>query len=312
MRKFLCLIGAVFSLIAAVAFAADQPGAAQVGAEQSGESSIHVSKTKDGCWNTDVTDVRFTPTTVSDGMRSMKLVLRSTFEQHEADCRDAIDGKVSVEATAYDDDFKTGTKLWSISTPGWTGEESSDPDGQFYKVSMPGCCGSSDTDIYFSLLNGKRLLIATEPLLDIHLIQGDFIKGNMFVALQDNTSSLQGGFTATADSKDVIAVVSMASDQQPGESVVIHREGDYCHPNDLMLTVDGKVAPRASVDQDLFHSASAPKAGHGLFVRGKLDCLSNGGGEYIVDFEIPIVGGHLAASGAKSKDPKVGFSPGKV
>lgn len=302
-------------LLASMSIMADEPTSPEAGSRQQGESSIRAYARKDGCGVLDATNVRFSPTSVGDGARSIRLILRETFEQHQLNCTDGGLGKVSVEATAYGDDYKKGTKLWSFSTEGWTGEEYNDSGGQFYKVSMFGCCAASNTDVYFSLLNGKQLFASTLPLFQIDLVKGDAIVGQVFVGMQDNMSSLDKGFADAAGSKDAIAVLYMGSDTEPAESIVVHRTADdACHSDTLKLMVDGKPArqgyieTRHELDQLRFRSEDAPKTGLGVFLEGGLSCLDH---DNDLIFDIPIVGGHLDALDAKSADPKLTFTSGK-
>jgi len=170
---------------------------------------------------------------------------------------------------------------------------------------MPGCCGASDTDVYFSLYDGKPLFQGTGPLMMVRLSQGDVIKRDLFAAIEDNDASLQDAFKAAAGSDAALAIVYMGSDRDPADRIVIDRaKGDDCHSDELSLVVAGKASDNKTVDEALFDSADT-----GIFVEGKLDC--EGDKENIITFDVPIVKGHLSATGAKSSDGKVTFAAGK-
>lgn len=298
---FGCLLAC---LIGSVAFAAEPPAKASTGVMEQGQSSIHAYQDKSGCRHTETKNLRFTPTDIYEGTKRTKLILRETFERSDQDCSEAFSGKVTVEATAYDDAYEHGKPLWSLSTVGWGGDLYEDAGDSFYKVTMPGCCGSSDTDVYFSLHDGKQLFEATEPPMKLQLTHGDAITRDVFVTVEDNSTSLQDAFKATAGSDSALAILYMGSDRQPAGSIVIQgAKGTDCHSDDLSLIVDGKALDEKNVDETRFESATA-----GLFVEGKLDCI--GDKEETLSFDIPIVKGHLSTAGAKSSDPKITFSAG--
>lgn len=305
MKKVLVsALGALSISVAAGVCAADRPpDPASPGTELRGESSVHAYRSKDGCGTTISKTVRFTPTRTSVAGKDVNLILRETIEQHDQDCHEGVDGKITVDAIAYDDDYKAGKSIWSLSTQGWAADIYTDA-GDFYRVFMPGCCGSSDTYVYFSLENGKHLLDATGPLMKVQLSEGDYVAGNRSVAVMDNASSLAQRFADDAGTKDAIAVVYMGLGEEAAESIVVHRTSDdECNLNEIVLIVDGKEQPGDSVLKVRFLSPDS-----GIFIRGKLDCVNDTGE---LTFDVPIMEGHLSAVGAKSSDAKVKFSAGK-
>lgn len=280
---------------------ADAPAALQ-----QATSSVQGYRDKAGCTITRASNTRYTPVGVN-GYRnpgSLNLILQETFEQGDSDCVEAVDGKITVQATSYDPDFKEAKLLWSFSSEGWLGE--SEPDGHWslYRVRMPGCCGSSDTDSYFSLWNGKHLFLGTGPILSLSVPNsGDVLR---FFGLLDNAASMS--FKEAAGADDAIAVLYLASDREPGETLVLHgHKGDAYHYSDLVFVVNGKPQTDRELDLWTANKSKDPKSITGFSIRGKLECECD---RQLLTFEVPVVDGHLNLKGAKSSDPAVRFTQG--
>lgn len=285
---------------------ADAPASstAAVSALQQGESSVQGSRDKDGCTLTHVTTTRFTPVGV-DGHRnpdSLNLILRETFEQGDSDCSEQSDGKVTVQAMSYDPDFKDPKPLWSFTSQGWDG--TAEPDGHWalYRVTMPGCCGGSDTDTYFSLWDGKRLFASTGTILSIYLSGSRTLR---FVGLMDNAASMSFP-EASGGAEDAVGVLSLSSDKEAGDTLVIHgHKGEGYHYADLQFLMHGKHQGGNELDLNTKGAVDDPKQVTGFSIRGKLECECD---RPVLVFEVPVVDGHFSLKGAKASDPAVGFS----
>jgi hypothetical protein len=274
---------------------------------QHAESSIAATRDKDGCTITRATNSRFSPVGV-DSYRnadSLNLVLHETFERGDNDCMEQVQGKVSVEATVYDKDFKDPKVLWSFSSEGWEG--GAEPEGHWslYGVTMPGCCGSSDTDTYFSLWNGKRLFSSTGPILSLEVPNsGGLLR---FVGLMDNAASMSFD-KESGGADDAIGVLYFSSDREPGETLVLHgRKGDAYHYAGLRFVLRGKAQAGSELDLWSANKSKDPKSITGFSIRGKLECECD---RPILSFEVPVVDGHLDAKSAKASDKTVSFSAG--
>jgi hypothetical protein len=292
--------------LAVSAYAATPAAPAQSPVLQQATSSVTGHRDKGGCTITHASNTRFTPIGV-DGHRnpdSLNLVLKETFEQGDTDCAESVDGKVTVQATVYDADFKNPKPLWSFSTQGWEG--ASEPDGYWslYRVRMPGCCGASDTDSYFSLWDGKPLFLATGPILSVY-VQGP---GTLrFASLLDNAASMSFK-QASGGAQDAIAVVYLASDKDAGETLVLHgHKGDVYHYAGMEFLVQGKPQQDSELDLQSKDKTQDPKAVTGFSIHGKLECECD---RPDLVFEIPVVDGHMDLKAAKASDTGVTFSSG--
>jgi hypothetical protein len=274
---------------------------------QRAESSVAVARDKDGCTITHTTNSRFSPVGV-DSYRntdSLNLILHETFERGDDDCMEQVQGKVSVEATVYDKDFGNAKPLWSFSTEGWEGGPEPEGHWSLYGVTMPGCCGASDTDTYFSLWNGKRLFSSTGPILSLEVPNsGGLLR---FVGLLDNAASMSFK-QESGGAEDALAVLYFASDREPGETLVLHgRKGDAYHYADLRFVLRGKAQAGSQLDLWSANKSKDPKSITGFSIRGKLECECDAP---LLSFEVPVVDGHLSVKDAKSSDKDVSFSAG--
>jgi len=300
------LLALSFASIAASVFAAVRGASVSSPVLQQATSTVQGHRDKQGCTITHASKTRFTPVGV-DGHRnpdSLNLVLKETFEQGDTDCAESVDGKVTVQATEYDADFKNPKSLWSFSTRGWEGESGPDGHWSLYRVRMPGCCGASDTDSYFSLWNGKHLFLTTGPILSVY-VQGP---GTLrFVSLLDNAASMSFK-QASSGAEDAIAVVYLASDKDAGETVVLHgHKGDAYHYAGMEFLMQGKPQPDSELDLQSKDKIPDPKAVTGFSIHGKLECECD---RPDLTFEIPVIAGHMDVKDAKASDSGVTFSSG--
>jgi hypothetical protein len=272
---------------------------------QKAESTIAVTRDKDGCTITHSSNSRFSPVGV-DSYRntdSLNLVLHETVERDDNDCLEQAQGKISVEATLYDRDFRNPKALWSFSTEGWEGGPEPEGHWSLYGVTMPGCCGSSDTDTYFSLWTGKRLFASTGPILSLEVPNSGGVL--RFVGLLDDAASMSfkqesGGVD------DAIAVLYFVSDREPGEKLVLRgHKGDAYHYADLQFVLRGKPQKDRQLDLWSADKSKDPKSITGFSIRGTLECECD---RPLLSFEVPVVDGHLNLKGAKSSDKGVSFS----
>ena len=296
----------LFSLVGAAASVQAAAPAAPASAPvlQHAESTVQAYRDKDGCTHTHAVNTRFSPVGV-DGYRnpdSLNLVLKETFDQGDSDCSESVQGKVTVDATAYDADFKDPRPLWSFSHEGWEGMAEPDGHWSLYRVRMPGCCGGSDTDSYFSLWNGKHLFDATGPLLSIYVEGPGTLR---FVGLMDNAAS-SGFKQAVGSVDDALAVVAFGSDKDPAETVVLrgHKDEGY-HYAALEFLVQGKPLQDSELDLHSKNKTEDPKLMNGFSIHGKLECECD---KPPLIFEIPVVDGHLDVKGAKATDAAVTFA----
>ena len=300
----LTLIGLSLASVALTAYGAAPAAPASLPALQQAGSSVQGYRDQDGCTHTHAVNTRFTPVGV-DGHRnpdSLNLVLRETFDQGDSDCTESMQGKVTVAATQYSADFKDPKPLWTFSHEGWEGLAEPDGHWSLYRVRMPGCCGGSDTDSYFSLWNGKHLLDATGPLLSVYVEGPGTLR---FVGLMDNAAST-GFKEATGGADDAVAVVSFGSDKQPAESVVLHgRKDEGYHYAGLEFLVHGKPQQDSELDLRPKGKTEDPKTLGGFSIHGKLECECD---KPPLVFEIPVVDGHLDFKDAKATDAAVSFS----
>jgi hypothetical protein len=274
---------------------------------QQAESSIAAARDKEGCTITHAINSRFSPVGV-DSYRntdSLNLVLHETFERGDDDCLEQVQGKITVDATVYDRDFANPKPLWSFTSEGWEGGPEPEGHWSLYGVTMPGCCGASDTDTYFSLWNGKRLFASTGPILSLEVPNSGGVL--RFVGLLDNAASMSFK-QESGGAEDAIAVLYFASDREPGETLVLHgHKGEAYHYADLQFVLRGKVHTNRQLDLWSADKSKDPKSITGFSIRGKLECECD---RPIITFEVPVVEGHLSAKGSKSSDKGVTFSSG--
>jgi hypothetical protein len=313
MNRSIVIASLLLASHAAMAEAAQAPApasasvAAPVPVLQQGASSIQGQRDKDGCTLTHATNVRYTPVGL-DSYRnpdSLNLVLKETFERGDSDCLEQVEGKVTVEATVYDKDFKQPKPLWSFSSQGWEG--GAEPEGHWslYGVTMPGCCGASDTDTYFSLWNGKRLFLSTGPILSLEVPNSGGVL--RFVSLLDNAASMAFK-QESGGADDALAVLYFASDREAGETLVLHgHKGDAYHYADLHFVLRGKQQSDRQLDLWSADKSHDSKSITGFSIRGRLECECD---RPILSFDVPVVDGHLDVKGAKSSDTAVHFSAG--
>jgi len=298
------LLALSFAGLAVSAYAEAPATPASTSMLQQATSTVAGHRDKGGCTITHANNTRFTPIGV-DGHRnpdSLNLVLKETLEQGDSDCSESVDGKITVQATAYDADFKNPKPLWSFSTQGWEGLAEPDGHWSLYRVRMPGCCGASDTDSYFSLWNGKPLFLATGPILSVY-VQGP---GTLrFVSVLDNAASMSFK-QASRGAEDAVAVVYLASDKDAGEAVVLHgHKGDGYHYAGLEFLLQGKPQQDSELDLQSKDKTQDPKVVTGFSIHGKLECECD---RPDLVFEIPVVGGHMDLKDAKASDSGVTFS----
>ena len=274
---------------------------------QRAESTVAVTRDKDGCTITHASNSRFSPVGV-DSYRntdSLNLILHETFERGDNDCLEQVQGKITVDATVYDRDFKDPRPLWSFTTEGWEGGPEPEGHWSLYGVTMPGCCGASDTDSYFSLWTGKRLFESTGPILSLEVPNSGGVL--RFVGLLDNAASMSFR-QESGGSTDAIGVLYLASDREPGETLVLHgHKGDAYHYADLKFVIRGKTQKDRQLDLWSADKSKDPKSITGFSIRGALECECE---RSLLTFEVPVVDGHLDVSGAKSNDKDVSFSAG--
>ncbi len=274
---------------------------------QRAESTVAVTRDKDGCTITHASNSRFSPVGV-DSYRnsdSLNLILHETFERGDNDCLEQVQGKITVDATVYDRDFKNPRPLWSFTTEGWEGGPQPEGHWSLYGVTMPGCCGASDTDSYFSLWTGKRLFESTGPILSLEVPNSGGVL--RFVGLLDNAASMSFR-QESGGSDDAIGVLYLASDREPGETLVLHgHKGDAYHYADLKFVIRGKTQKDRQLDLWSADKSKDPKSITGFSIRGALECECD---RALLTFEVPVVDGHLDVVGAKSNDKDVSFSAG--
>lgn len=274
---------------------------------QRAESTVAVTRDKSGCTITHASNSRFSPVGV-DSYRnadSLNLILHETFERGDNDCLEQVQGKITVDATVYDRDFKDPRPLWSFATQGWEGGPEPEGHWSLYGVTMPGCCGASDTDSYFSLWTGKRLFESTGPILSLEVPNSGGVL--RFVGLLDNAASMSFR-QESGGAGDAIGVLYFASDREPGETLVLHgHKGDTYHYADLKFVIRGKAQKDRQLDLWSADKSKDPKSITGFSIRGALECECE---RLLLTFEVPVVDGHLDATGAKSNDKAVTFSAG--
>ena len=300
----LIVIGSFLASVTLSAFGAIPDSPPSLPVLQQASSSVQGYRDKDGCTHTHAVNTRYSPVGV-DGHRnpdSLNLVLKETFDQGDSDCAESVQGKVTVAATVYDKDFKGPRPLWSFTHEGWDGLAEPDGHWSLYRVRMPGCCGGSDTDSYFSLWNGKHLLDATGPLLSVYVEGPGTLR---FVGLMDNAAS-DGFKDASGGADDALAVVSFGSDKQAAETVVLHghKEEGY-HYAGLEFLVRGKPQQDNELDLRAKGKTEDPKTLGGFSIHGKLECECD---KPPLIFEIPVVDGHMDIKDAKATDSAVAFS----
>ncbi|MFI4967382.1 MAG: hypothetical protein ACHQAU_01545 [Gammaproteobacteria bacterium] len=272
---------------------------------QRAESTVAVTRDKDGCTITRASNSRLSPVGV-DSYRntdSLNLILHETFERSDNDCLEQVQGKVTVDATVYDRDFKNPKSLWSFTTEGWEGGPEPEGHWSLYGVTMPGCCGASDTDSYFSLWTGKRLFASTGPILSLEVPNSGGVL--RFVGLLDNAASMAFK-KESGGADDAIGVLYFSSDREPGETLVLHgHKGDAYHYADLKFMIRGKTQKDRQLDLWSADKSKDPKSITGFSIRGALECECD---RPLLTFEVPVVDGHMGIKGAKASDSSVTFS----
>ncbi len=235
------------ALFAGSAFGGDydpKPGAP--GTTLTGQSSVKAFRSQSGCLVTQASNVRFEPVAVHPHVYGDKidLILKETTEQDLADCLEGVKGTVTVEASTFDQDLKTVTKAWAFTSTGWEGLAEPEGYSNLYRVHLPGCCGSSDVDSYFSLVNGSFLFKSTVPILALSVPNSGIER---YVALDDN--NMADGDPGIPDNSDVIGILSYGSDESAPQRILIHgKKGDFYNASDLTLVIDGKPAKDKAID----------------------------------------------------------------
>src|SRR5262249_32472336 len=75
---------------------------------------------------------------------------------------EGLTGTIAIEG--WIDKFDAGTiPTWQTQSEGHEGNI----EGDFYKITKHGCCGSTEASVYFNLLSGKKVFESTGELVHI-------------------------------------------------------------------------------------------------------------------------------------------------
>ena len=282
-------IGFLPVIAVSLAAAAPAPPPAKDGiVRREAVSSAETWKESGGRRITHTVNRRFTFAAVyPERYKKVELLLSETFDRRMDSGAEGEKSRVMVEGSAAGD--PSGKPLWKIETDGSSGEAT---DQNVYRVNRPGCCGAQDLGIYFSLVNGKELILSDAPILTMEVPNSSLRR---FVGYQDTmaASPIPGEKTR----KGVVGMLQYGSDREPAERLFVVADNPE-PPEDfaakkLSIVVNGKEAEDSRFDVWAADKSSDPSKIGGFSVRvrdfSNRDLL----------FEIPVEADRLVPEKAK-------------
>ena len=187
----------------------DAPSAVQ----QSGTSSFKSSAGPPDCdLNVNLVNTSFRLARISSRNAPVRHVLvREQSTQTGCTNSEGMTGMIAIEG--WIDQFDAGkTPTWQAQAEGHEGAI----DGDFYKVTKHGCCGSTDSSIYFNLTSGKQVFESTTELVRIDVPN---TANSRYVAVLDSWSSANPSETKT--DPNVIAALEYGPASGPAERILL-------------------------------------------------------------------------------------------
>ena len=181
--------------------------------QQSGTSSFKSSAGPPDCdLNVDLINTSFRLARISSRNAPVRHVLvREKSTQTGCTNSEGMTGMIAIEG--WIDQFDAGkTPTWQAQAEGHEGTI----DGDFYKITKHGCCGSTDSSVYFNLTSGKQVFESTTELVRIDVPN---TANSRYVAVLDSWSSANPAETKT--DANVIAALEYGSASGPAERILL-------------------------------------------------------------------------------------------
>lgn len=155
------------------------------------------------------------------------LLLLEEFKSTRRILAGQVQGTVRVEAW-MGKDASPQNKLWTIEQSGDAGEVAD----RFYRVTKYGCCASIATDVYFSLLSGRKLYTTNTGLFEI-VVPNTSIDMTRYVAFHAPDAILPPDEPQSAESQ--AGVIQYGSEKSVLQKVILRHKGDIGSPRVQML-----------------------------------------------------------------------------
>ena len=275
MEKKIWLAAAVPFLVSAVPAAIPASREATSRAEWTGRTRRTVNR-------------RFTFSAIHPEAKGSKtLLLDETFDRGFDSQAEGETSTTEVEAFALQGDAKT--PLWKIRTRGSDGA----PDGELYRITRMGCCGSQNLDLYFSLLDGRELFSSDGPILRLEV-------PNTAVRRYVGYHSLMAASPVpeAAGRKDVVGVLTYGGDRAPAARFLVIVKGRPAKDDDArkgLFFIRGDESVEGPVFELWSADGKSDRAAIGGFAIRVTDFAKD---DFLV--EIPVAGDRLDVARAKT------------